>query len=584
MIRYRTILALLSTLARMPLLTAEQLSGISGVPERSARYALTRLESDGLVESITYSLHPRANSKLWCIAQTGLEELAQLQWMGESPGDLLDEFPVTEQWRRTLIRRLESVAVINRLARSLANRRQDIRWNWERKGALDAVFRLPDGRSAGVVNIGGSLSTRMVNKRIGKLLKLYRSSELRAAVLIVPSPFHLQRIRYMAARTQLIMFACVGQELTRVPVSEEVWHKLDGGPPMNLELMLRQLPVVKASPAEQPQRRPRASSPMAMAAGTDRPERLGSDLSLPARRLLDLVHDWPLLSATQLRDMLDLSDGHVRNLKAELSNRGLIHHLRIGKTQAWQRNHGTRLCLGRGGLRYLADRDRTTIATLHKQWGVIPDEAGNDAPRIPHYRIKGSKLGNLAVQLAHTTGVNDVVSLFMRSCQRNVSWNILHALPADRWERAFRYGRRRNSRWPDIWHSIKPDAVLVLEHRLERRRLMFFVEYERRATNPSRMEERIRPYEAYYFSPDTIDDFPGGLPAVLVILSKREDASRFVTHAAGRSGRALPMLVSSIDEIHGAGTALGNCWKMPWRLDAGNVNPDFFAPATLRRS
>ena len=566
MIRRSSVSQVLGALATMPFMTVDELAETAYLPERTTRDTMRRLEQASLVEAVTHSLSPRARAKRWCLTAGGIAELPQIRRQGESPADLLKILPVSAQWRTNLLRRLDAVAVMNRTARDVSDLGPNFTWRWERRGALDAAFQLPNGRVAGIVRIGASLSGRAVSSRLGTTLNLYGRGELHTALIIVPGPVDLQRIRHLLAETSLLVFVAFEQDLAQAPVGASTWRNLHGGPLIPLHLALLQPPVAELPRTRQPAQR--ASMPGApIAEGVTEPDMLASTLSLPAKRMVDLLHDWPLVSAAHLQSMLDVSEGHMRRLKAELSNLGLVHYLRIG-------SNGVRLCLSDAGLRYLARRDRARLSDLFKRWSVARDPAGDESFKIPGHRIEGTKLRVLAKELRHTTGTYDVVSLVMRSCHRNISWRIAQILPAHRWERRFRYGTRRSRRRRDIWRVIKPDAAFVLEHRRERRQLSFIIEYERRANVPARMEERIQRYRAYYGSPDTATDFPGGRAGLLVVFRAREDASRFASYAFRSGDEEIPMLVSSIEEIESAGTALGNCWMMPWALDRGLVSPD----------
>ena len=108
---------------------------------------------------------------------------------------------------------------------------------------------------------------------------------------------------------------------------------------------------------------------------------------------------------------------------------------------------------------------------------------------------------------------------------------------------------------------------MMLTH--ENMDVSFVLEYERRATVPARMEERIRRYRAYYESSDTMRDFTDGRPGLLIVFEKREDASRFASYASRAGGRAMPMLTSSVEDLESADTVFSPTWLMPWRLDAG---------------
>ena len=67
---------------------------------------------------------------------------------------LLERSPVSEQWRRPLLQRLDAVAVIHRLLSVISEIHRPIEVRWYRQRPLEAAVRLPDGRVIGVARLG----------------------------------------------------------------------------------------------------------------------------------------------------------------------------------------------------------------------------------------------------------------------------------------------------------------------------------------------------------------------------------------------------------------------------------------------
>ena len=162
----------------------------------------------------------------------------------------------------------------------------------------------------------------------------------------------------------------------------------------------------------------------------------------------------------------------------------------------------------------------------------------------------------------------DFVSLLMASCRESRVWDLVQALPAHRWERRYRYGTRGRGRFRDIMRAVRPDATLILEHP-DRPFTSFVLEFERRARNPSNIAPKIARYRTYYAADDTRHDLPDGRPTVLFVFERREHAAGFARYAATERGTALPLLVSSLEDLQNAGSVFRDCWLHPWRLDAG---------------
>ena len=562
----------LQTLAEMPLLTAEELSTIAGIPDRTTRDVLCRLQDSGLIDSVRHAHSETSRAPRWYLSPDGISELAMLRWNGETPEGLLDLFPVSAQWRRYLLRRLDAVGVLYRVARDIANRYDDeLTLRWERRGPLDAVLHLPGSRTVGLMRIGTSLSWKSIASRCGTLVNIFNNTRLQAVLMLVPGPIDVQRVRHLMSRYNVDLLISTEVDVLQEPAGSPVWLRHIGGVPLSLDSVLRRVPRLRRRATPRPARHNATMPAAELADDTDDLDVVAGELSLRTRQLLRLLYDFPLMQVSQVEWMLGVSTGHVRREIGLLTRSGLVHRLRIGRTPDERYRNQTRLVLSEDGLRYLSRLDRSRLSDLLKRWSVVPSEGGDEAFHIPRYLIQGKKLRTLVRELRHTDGINEFMTLLMSSCNFSSSWELRQVLPAHRWERRFRHG---STYYGDIWRVIKPDATMILRH--DNRDIPFFLEYERRATVPARMEERIRRYRTYYESPDTGNDFADGRPGLLVVFQKREDASRFASFASRSDGPAIPMLTASLEDLETADTEFGPTWLMPWRLDEGSQSLAFW--------
>ena len=307
----------------------------------------------------------------------------------------------------------------------------------------------------------------------------------------------------------------------------------------------------------------RASMPTTtLSPGADGLDMVATELTMPGRRLLDAIYDWPLTTAEHLGMLLDMTEGMMKKTRAHLVKRGLVCQVRIGSTAELRRRNGTRLCLGPAGLRYIARRDRRRVSELLGRWNMTPDEDGDERLEILHYRLEGSKLRVLARELRHTDGVSGFVGTLAVACRSGADWRLHQALPPHRWERWFRYNTG--------WRSIRPDATIELGHR--GRRLPYLLEYEQRAIKPGTMAGKLLKYRNYFGASDTRADFDGTGTTALFVFPHEATASRFCALAARTLRRPLPLLVSSVDILAAEGP-LGRSWRSPWRLQRGYVTP-----------
>ena len=120
--------------------------------------------------------------------------------------------------------------------------------------------------------------------------------------------------------------------------------------------------------------------------------------------------------------------------------------------------------------------------------------------------------------------------------------------------RYFRYGGRLR--------SIHPDGFGVVQ--TGERTYPFFLEWERRAVNPSTMAVRLAPYLRYYSSKQPLDDH-GHRPLVLVVFDDSLAPAHFLRVARRemeRTGVDVPLWVSYRQRLEDAGP-LGAAWRNP---------------------
>lgn len=563
----------LAALAQMPFLDSIELAVVTGLPERTARETLRRLDEQGCVGMVRHARPDGFRVRRWYLTPQGIEELARSRLMGEAPESLIVANDLlSAQGRRYLLRRLDAVAVMYKVAQDMASSLGDgeglqFTWRWERQGALDAVLQLPDGRTSAISRIGSTHTGEAVGSRLRTLQDMHDRGAVRATILLVPGMAELKRaLNYMQPNGVDEVFVATERELLSSSLGSRLWYTpgwdmrssreaLDGMPPADMPRTRR------------PEHR-RTMPSETLDVDTDELDSAATELSLPARTLLRLLHDWPLVRVSQLQRMTGISAGHLGRAKGQLSRAGLAHHLRIGRTPKQRRDNETRVVLGAAGLRYLSRVDRSSEQILREQWLVEPNESGDAAYRIPGFRVVGTKSRTLLRERRHTDGVYDFVSLLMSSCRESRVWNLVQALPAHRWERRYKYGTRRSGRFRDIMRAVRPDATLILKHP-DRPITSFVLEFERRARNPSNIAPKIKRYRTYYAADDTKQDFPDGRPTALFVFERREHAAGFAGYAATERGGALPLLVSSLEDLQSAGSVFRDCWLHPWRLDAG---------------
>lgn len=565
MTAYLTRRAVLEAVATIPFADGEELAASAGMAPRTVRYVLRRLESERFVESMPHIRSNVSRTSRWTLTQSGIERLATMR--GRNPGEFLRTFPVSAEWRLNLLGRMDALACLYRVARESAAGEGGLTdWRWYRDGALDAAMQLTDGRTVGLMHIGSTRARAQIQSRLRSVEVLQRKGQLHSVLIVVPGQIEARRVHDLTVESGVQAGVAAEPDLIHASPGERLWRCGHGDAPTSLSKIVRHTPR-----ADFPQIRARSR-------GANMPGAILSDdageagvaairLSMLARRIMRVLFDWPFMRNSQLHKYVQVSPGHARRAVGVLSGMGLVHHVRIGRTPAQRYRNEPRICLSAAGLQHLAAADRTDSRRILNHWRIEPDPDGDDALRIPGFSVEGSKARVLLDrERLHTDLLYSVAAHLLDVCRTERHWELEQLLPPHRSERKFRpatpYRHRYRRRLPEI----KPDATALLRYGGEF--MPFFIEVERRATVPSRMQGKLDLYRNYFLSSDTTNDLGGLRPTVLMIYEEIAEASRFAAYASRDSGASIPMLVSSLQQFETTGL-FGRSWLDPWRLDTG---------------
>ena len=110
---------LLDALSRMPFIDTMELAGILGKPHATVHRRLTSLLVDGIVGRVSHGTAHLPSSRRYYLTARGIREAVQLLDF-DTPSDFVRAYPVSREWLALLIRRMDAVATIYRLAASLS--------------------------------------------------------------------------------------------------------------------------------------------------------------------------------------------------------------------------------------------------------------------------------------------------------------------------------------------------------------------------------------------------------------------------------------------------------------------------------
>ena len=525
---------MLSGLASMPFIDRLELAAISGWSRVAVYEALRRLEDGGLAAAFPHASDLIPPTRRYHLTAAGLRRLAGDE--GMTLDELLRSRPVSAQWQRILLERIDAVAVIYRLASVVSNAAHPVRLRLYRAKPVDAAIELPGGRTVAVVRQGLASDRTGFSKRIWRL----RQGTLPGAVLmLMPDEARLRHARRLLAAASVPALLALERDAALAGPGDPVWRQPKVNATLDLRSALARIPPGGALAAEP--RLSRATLP------ADGPGRGIPDPMLPAplkpaeKRTLDLLFDWPWISLRDLAGLLAVSDRRASQLVTPLEGFGLVTRAPAARG---------RLALTDRGLAMLARRDRASVGVARRRWSVAPLDA--EAPS-DWRNVTGARSRQLLRNIEHTEAVHGFIAALARQSSA-LRWEMAQIDPP---RRASRYFRREGR-----LRSIHPDAFGVLRRGPATR--PFFLEWERRAVRPTTMAARLAPYLLYYSSHRPTDDH-GAQPAVLMVFDDDLAATHFLRVALeemeGTRVR-VPLWVSHRSALDALGP-LGRAWRTP---------------------
>ena len=520
----------LRRLADMPFLDRLELAALAGRSRGAVYQAISRLEREGVVEAVPHASPLVAPTRRYALTAAGVVRLSALD--GVPLEELLFLRPVSRQWRRGLLERMDAVAVSYRLACAVSQVFHPLAFRWYRAMPLDAAVALPDGRTLAVVRQGNTADRTAFAKRVWRL---GQGEQTGAVLLLVPDEARLRQARRLATALPGPVFLALEGEVASAGAGAAVWRTPSGAAPLDLQTALTHTGPPRSWPLRKPPQR--ASMPDALD--------LNADCMLPSRlkpaekRAVDLLSDWPWLSPRHLGALLGVRRSRLSQVTQRLAELGLLVDMDV--------NGERRLALSDRGLTMLARRDRTSVGDGRKRWSALPLDA--DAP-LDWRNVAGTRTRQLFRNIEHTAAVHAFAAALCRQA-RSRSREIVQLDPP---RRASRYFRHRGK-----LRSVHPDAFGIL--RRSESVWPFFLEWERRAVRPATMAARVAPYLRYYASSRPTDDH-GHQPLVLVVFDDPIAMTHFLevaTREMERAGVRVPLLVSHRELVMSVGP-LGRAW------------------------
>ena len=185
---------LLAALSRTPFVDSAELALILGEPHATVHRALADLLADGITGRVSHGTAHLASSQRYHLTANAIRETAGFLGF-ETPSDFVRAYPMSREWLTLLIRRMDTVAAVYRLAASISPGIDGLRSQVEfhRRGRFDTTITLHDGRSFGVVRQGLALRRRSLYDRLRAIAQYSHGRRPGTVLILVPSAWELRR-------------------------------------------------------------------------------------------------------------------------------------------------------------------------------------------------------------------------------------------------------------------------------------------------------------------------------------------------------------------------------------------------------
>ena len=534
---------LLDALSRTPFVDSAELARILGEPHATVHRVLTGLLAEGTVGRVIHGAAHLPSSQRHHLTTNGISEAAGLLGF-DTPSDFVRAYPMSREWLTLLLRRMDAVASIYRLAAAMSPGIDGLRSRVEfhRRGRFDAAITLHDGRSFGIVRQGLALRRRSLYDRLKAIAEYDYTRRPGAVLILVPSVWELRRTASFCINNDLRdCYVAVESRNTLERRDLRLWCEPTG----LFGLSYGTLETVSGHGS--PGGRPTTQSSERKRASIPRPERMAQaapafGVSPAEKRTLDIITDHPMIPREHLALWLGVSEGRVSQMMRSLVDTwGLVE--RHGK------RGDTRYTLSAEGIRYVTHRDRAQLPTTQGIWStaLTTDKQGSR-------RHVGHRIETWARQTKHADGITWFLSKLQAEVRDDPDSELLWSVPTARSDRAYNWGD----------YAIAPDAIGQMT--AESLRIPFYFEYELRARHPRGVLARLRPYTSYYHSNEPEEDQPP-FPVTLFVVDTEEVEATYVSTASGMTLMTVPVLVSCMPVLSRTGI-LGSSWRPLWEPES----------------
>ena len=534
----------IEALCHTPLSTVDEMAAFIRLPANTLRERLARLAGKRLADSRPHRLQllGARPQRRFFPTREGVVGLAGGSRAGIER--LMRLYPVSRQWCRVLAERLDAVAALYRVASIIAtldSSEAPVVVTHCRTGPYDLLLRLPSGGTVGLVRQGSMLTNASLRYRIRTIERMNAAECASLTLILTDSEQDMRRVLRAIAdpSTHTETLVAVTGDVIAGQGESRVWQQGGYGfastptlePDVPLSTIVahaRRLADAYPNLSRAPMQRPSSASRSDLPDPAEQfDQALSLTLSRAEKRALDLLAGWPFCSPAQLAGLMDgVSERRANQLLHALRAHGLIQHEELG------------YLLSDTGLTYLARRDRAAVGPTLDRWTPVRDEEG----------YIGSLVQTAANQHRHQAGVTEFCARLSAEAARSPDHELLDLLPTQRSQISYEHQWTR--------YPLYPDASFQLRAHDDWHWCL--VEFERRATTPRRVPERLRAYRRYFGSDYVRPDHSGQLPLVLFVFETERAEATFLDTAEQVS--PAPFLSSNLAAVREHGV-LGRSWR-----------------------
>ena len=451
---------ILGKLAAMPFIDSEELAYLSDVRPYKTSDSLDTICKLKLGASIPHCTPNTQSSARFYLTRKGVRLYLDRALTHRSQTTL----PITREWYTSLLRRLDTVRIVYRIARSFVPADMDTTRKtpeviWYRQGNWMAALRFHDGNVVPIMVQGRYWGMPRFARKISQMNE-HDEGHVGGLLLVAPDTFAANKALSILRneKSTIPVFAVVESDIGLAKSRDKVWL------PADLDK-----PNFSARDIYYALQRPGCLYPIKTVARANYPWTklpdallLWSKLKQSDKRYLGLIAKFYFISVDHLQRIDGVKLSMHKEIIKHLVDAGLVKRLRIANER--------RVALSEAGLRAICHRDRLSFRNALDTRSPELEETGE---------FKGSEMRNAFHNLHHDDSVNDFTATFAEHARaENIIFDFEVARPLHRG-----YEDRQKKK-----RQLAPDLQIRLSVGG-----YYYVEVEMRAHTPKQLTAKLMP-------------------------------------------------------------------------------------------